>query len=47
MPVLEHYKGQGKVAEIDGSGTPEEVHKLASEVVNEVFAGKYPSTVSA
>jgi len=47
MPVLEHYKGQGKVAEIDGSGTPEEVHKLTSEVVNEVFAGKYPSTVSA
>jgi UMP-CMP kinase len=47
MPVLEHYKEQGKVAEIDSSGTPEEVHKLASEVVRRVFAGEYPLAVSA
>ncbi|PPQ74180.1 hypothetical protein CVT26_006762 [Gymnopilus dilepis] len=42
MPVIDYYGSQGKLAEVDSSGTVEEVHKLASEVVNDVFAGKYP-----
>jgi len=41
MPVIEYYDNQGKVAEIDSSGSVEEVHKLASAVVKDVFAGKY------
>ncbi|KDR81358.1 hypothetical protein GALMADRAFT_239211 [Galerina marginata CBS 339.88] len=41
MPVIDHYATQGKVAEIDSSGSVEEVHKLASAVVHDVFAGKY------
>jgi len=41
MPVIDHYAAQGKVAEIDSSGSVEEVHNLASSVVKDVFAGKY------
>jgi len=41
MPVIEHYSALGKVAEVDSSGSVEEVHKLASAVINDVFAGKY------
>ncbi|KAF9052793.1 UMP-CMP kinase [Panaeolus papilionaceus] len=42
MPVIEYYAKQGKVAEIDSSAPIEDVHKVSSTVVNDVFAGKYP-----
>ncbi|KAF8163055.1 adenylate kinase-domain-containing protein [Crassisporium funariophilum] len=41
MPVIQLYSSQGKVAEVDSSGSVEAVHKLASAVIKEVFAGKY------
>jgi len=41
MPVINHYSAQGKVAEVDSSGSVEAVHVLASAVVNDVFSGKY------
>jgi len=41
MPVIEYYGSQGKLVEVDSSGSVEEVHKLASAVVNDVFAGKF------
>jgi len=41
MPVLEHYRKLGKVAEVDSSGSVEEVHALASVVVKKVFSGEY------
>jgi len=41
MPVIEYYSAKGKVAEVDSSGSVEEVHKLASAVIKDVFAGKY------
>ncbi|KAF8964134.1 UMP-CMP kinase [Flammula alnicola] len=47
MPVIEHYTAQAKVAEVDSSGSIEAVHKLASVVVNDVFAGKYGQAVVA
>jgi len=43
MPVLEHYKAQGKVAEIDSSASVEEVHKVASDIVKKLFAGESTS----
>ncbi|KAF8652743.1 hypothetical protein AX16_004240 [Volvariella volvacea WC 439] len=43
-PVLEYYENQGKVAEVDSTGTIEEVHTLASAVVKDVFAGRYPKS---
>jgi len=43
MPVIEYYKCQGKVVEVDSSGSVEEVYKLASAVVADLFAGKYHS----
>ncbi|KAF4614644.1 hypothetical protein D9613_002830 [Agrocybe pediades] len=41
MPVIQYYSEQGKVAEVDSSGSIEEVHKAASKVVNDVFAIKH------
>jgi len=38
MPVIEHYGKLGKLAEVDSSGSVEEVHKLASAIVNDVFS---------
>jgi adenylate kinase len=32
-PVLEYYKAQGKVLEIDGSGSPAEVHEKVKEAL--------------
>ncbi|KAJ3505967.1 hypothetical protein NLJ89_g7133 [Agrocybe chaxingu] len=40
MPVIEHYAKEDKVAEIDSTASIEEVHKVASAVVNKVFAEK-------
>ncbi|KAF5386968.1 hypothetical protein D9615_001773 [Tricholomella constricta] len=47
MPVIEYYSGQGKVAEVDSSGTVEEVHALASEVVRDALSGKYSAKATA
>jgi len=41
MPVINHYRKFGKVAEVDSSGTVEDVHKLASAVVQSALAGEY------
>ncbi|OJA09872.1 hypothetical protein AZE42_06262 [Rhizopogon vesiculosus] len=38
MPVIEYYKTQGKLAEIDGTGPIEEVNRLASTAVRELFS---------
>ncbi|KAG6865871.1 hypothetical protein C0991_010952 [Blastosporella zonata] len=46
MPVIEYYSSQGKVAEIEGTGTIEEVHALASQVVRDALAGKYSTKVA-
>jgi len=43
MPVIEYYNKQGKVAEIDSSGSIEEVHIEGSKVINDLFSGKLPS----
>jgi UMP-CMP kinase len=43
MPVIEYYSKQGKVAEIDSSGSIEEVHIKGSKVINDLFSGKLPS----
>jgi len=40
MPVIEYYSKKGKVAELDSSGTIEEVHVTGSKVVNDLFSGK-------
>ncbi|KAG6833205.1 UMP-CMP kinase [Tephrocybe sp. NHM501043] len=45
MPVIEYYSSQGKVAEIEATGTIEEVHVLASQIVNDALAGKYSTKV--
>jgi len=37
-PVIEHYRNEGKVAEIDASGSVEEVHKRTRQVVEKLFA---------
>ncbi|KAG5645857.1 UMP-CMP kinase [Asterophora parasitica] len=41
MPVIEYYTSQGKVAEVDSTGTVEEVHALAAQVVRDALTGKY------
>ncbi|PPQ90138.1 hypothetical protein CVT25_012307 [Psilocybe cyanescens] len=41
MPVINYYSAQGKVAEIDSSPSIDEVYKKSTEVINDVFAGKY------
>lgn len=41
MPVIEYYSSQGKVAEVDASGSIEVVHTLSSQVVHNALAGKY------
>jgi len=38
MPVIEYYKTQGKLAEINGTGSIEEVNRLASAAVRELFS---------
>lgn len=43
MPVIEYYSKQGKVAEIDSSGSIEEVHIKGSKVINDLFSGNLPS----
>ncbi|TFY74402.1 hypothetical protein EWM64_g9609 [Hericium alpestre] len=40
MPVIEHYRTQQKVAEIDSTGSVEEVHAKASVIINRLFAGE-------
>jgi len=40
MPVIQYYETKDKVAEVDSSASVEEVHALASVVINKVFAGK-------
>jgi len=40
MPVINHYKSLGKLAEVDSTGTVEVVHKDASKVVRDAFAKK-------
>jgi UMP-CMP kinase len=40
MPVIEYYAKQGKVAEIDSTGSVEDVHKAAITVVRKVFAAQ-------
>jgi len=37
MPVIEHYEKQGKVAEIDSSPTPKEVHTVGVAAVKKVL----------
>jgi len=41
MPVIEHYFAQGKVAEIDSSGSVEDVYKSTSVVIKDVLKSKY------
>jgi len=38
MPVIQYYAAQSKVAEIDSTGSVEEVHADASVYINKVFA---------
>ncbi|GLB35264.1 putative catalyzes the phosphorylation of pyrimidine nucleoside monophosphates at the expense of ATP [Lyophyllum shimeji] len=45
MPVIAHYSLLGKVAEVDSTGSVEEVHALASQVVRDALAGKYSTVV--
>ncbi|KAI0272135.1 adenylate kinase-domain-containing protein [Russula aff. rugulosa BPL654] len=37
MPVIEHYEKQGKVAQIDSTPTPQEVHKVGVAAVEKVL----------
>ncbi|TFK36866.1 UMP-CMP kinase [Crucibulum laeve] len=42
MPVIQHYAALGKVAEIDSSGTVEDVHQRTNVVISELLTtGKY------
>jgi UMP-CMP kinase len=41
MPVIKHYSAQGKVAEVDSSGSVEEVYKTTCEIIKDVLSGKY------
>ncbi|KAG6825952.1 UMP-CMP kinase [Tricholoma furcatifolium] len=40
MPVIRHYSGQGKVAEVKATGTIDEVYALASQAVRSALAGE-------
>jgi UMP-CMP kinase len=40
MPVIDYYRTQGKVAEIDSTATVDEVHKEASALVKKLFAAQ-------
>jgi len=40
MPVIKYYDEQGKMAEVDSSGTVEQVYMAASKVVKDIFAVK-------
>jgi len=41
MPVIEHYSAQGKVAEVDSSGSVEVVHESTSKFIKDLLSGKY------
>jgi len=41
MPVIEYYASLSKVAEIDSSASVDDVHKVASKKIREVFAEKH------
>lgn len=43
MPVIEYYKKEGKVAEIDASGSVEEVHEATQKEVSKLFASAAPN----
>jgi len=47
MPVIEHYRKLGKVAEVDSSSSVEEVHQKSSVVIRDVFAGKLSGNITA
>ncbi|KAK0483360.1 UMP-CMP kinase [Armillaria novae-zelandiae] len=46
MPVIEHYKKFGKVAEVDSSVSIDEVHKNTVEIVKKVLSGEHVATAS-
>jgi len=45
IPVIEHYASFRKVAKVDSTGTVEEVHVSASQVVRDALAGKYSAKI--
>jgi len=45
MPVIEHYRLLGKVAEVDSTAGVEEVHARASQVVNAVLKGEMKGNI--
>jgi len=47
MPVIEHYRQLGKVAEIDSTVSIDEVHKKTSEAVSKILAGNFTVGSSA
>jgi len=38
MPVVEYYNGLGKVAEVDSTGSVEEVHSKSSDIIRRLLA---------
>lgn len=47
MPVIEHYRKFGKVAEVDSSVSIDEVHKNTVEVVKKALSREHVPTTSA
>lgn len=47
MPVIKHYSAQGKVAEVDSSGSVEKVYESTCVVIKDVLSGKYINQLSA
>lgn len=47
MPVIDHYKKQGKVAKVDSTASVEVVHSLASAVVEKILAREDFAQVTA
>ncbi|KAG6869002.1 UMP-CMP kinase [Termitomyces sp. T159_Od127] len=46
MPVIEYYASQSKVAEVEATGTIEEVYALGSQAARDALSGKYTRIIA-